>query len=371
MSHDPPSVPDVLSEGRAAYEPLILRNTENYVGLARVPIGLAGPLEIHGEHVDGIVHVPMATTEGTLVASTCRGMKVLRASGGAHTRVVREGVIQRAPVFELDTVADAVRLANTLSEAHSWLSECVAQTTRHGHLAEVRAIVLGRDVHLRLSMRSGDAAGQNMVSVAAARCVDAIMARHGSSIRRVWLEGGFGGEKVPSALNRLLGRGWSVAASATIPGEVLRTGTRAEPDALVKFHQVYTNAALQAGQSNSHASLINVLPAIYIATGQDVASVPESCMAHNAMQYDPDSDVLRWEVHCPNLVLGTVGGGTHLPTQRACLAMLGCEGAGRAGALAEICAATALANEISFWSAICAREWVAAHAKARSLQNDE
>jgi len=365
MRHEPPEIPASLREGREAYAPLITRNIENYVGLARVPIGLAGPLDLHGEGFDAVVHVPMATTEGTLVASTCRGMKVLNESGGVTARITRVGVIQRAPVFEFHSVDAAARFAREVVGETPRLAACVAETTRHGRLVDARPIVLGRQVHLRLSLESGDAAGQNMVSVAATACVEALMSSHGEGVRHVWLEGGFSGEKVPSGLNRLLGRGWAVVASAKIAGDSLRRYTRAEPAQLPKLLQTYSNAALQSGQANSHASLINVLPAIYIATGQDVASVPESCMAQNAMHYDASSDLLEWEVHCPNLVLATVGGGTGLPTQSGALAMLGCQGTGKAGRLAQICAATSLANEVSFWSAICAGEWVSAHAKAR------
>lgn len=362
---DHPTIPASLLEGSDAYQASTQRNIENFIGVTRVPVGLAGPLDLHGDGFDDTVHVPLATTEGTLVASTCRGMKVLRASGGAQTRVVREGVIQRAPVFECIDIESATALARSLEPELPMLASCVTETTKHGRLVDARSFQVGRHVHLRLSLRTGDAAGQNMVSVAAARCVETIMARHGAGVRRVMLEGGFSGEKVPSNLNMLFGRGWAVVASARIPGDVLFQHTRATPRALEELLQVYGNAALQSGQGNSHASLINILPAIYIATGQDVASVPESCMAQNAISYRADTDTLCWEVHCPNLVLATVGGGTALPTQADALALMGCLGTGRAARLAQICAATALANEISFWSAICAHEWVAAHAKVR------
>lgn len=354
---------EVLRRDAALYEQPSRRNIERYVGTARVPVGLAGPLTIHGEHARGVFHVPMATTEGALVASTCRGMKVLTESGGVHVRVMRHGTIQRAPVFQLPDVGAAVRFAAALAD-WAFLIPVVAGETKHGTLDDVRCFVTGRHVHVRISLRPGDAAGQNMVSIAAAACVREIAARH-EGIERVWMEGGFSGEKVASGLTSALGRGRGAVASASIPADVLTRITRARAADLPMFLQVNSNASLWGGSRNNHASLINILPALYIATGQDVASVGESSVAQNTVEYIERDGILKWEVACPNLVLGTVGGGTGLPTQRECLEILGCAGPGNADKLAEICAATALANEISFLSAICANEWVSAHAALR------
>ncbi len=349
---------------RELYAVASRRNIERFVGTARVPVGLAGPLHISGQHIEGEVYVPLATTEGTLVASTTRGMKVLGRSGGVRTRITRPATIQRAPVFLFGTLDHAARFAEQIERDWRRLGEVVEGVTRHGVLDGVSCHVQGRLVHLRISLAPGDAAGQNMVSVAAAACVSRL-AERAEGVERIWLEGGFSGEKVPAPLNRLLGRGRGAVASATIEGEVLRRVTRAEPRDIAALFTVYVNAGSWAGYANTHASLINVLPAIFVATGQDVASVSESSVGQNQIDYDPDRDLLRWEVVCPNLVVGTVGGGTYLPTQHELLEVLGCTGEGGADRLAEICAATALANEVSFWSAIVADEWVAAHAALR------
>jgi hydroxymethylglutaryl-CoA reductase (NADPH) len=353
-----------VRRGAEEYAQASQRNVERYVGTARVPLGLAGPLRIRGERVDGEVHVPLATTEGALVASTARGMKVLNACGGVQTRLTRAASIQRAPVFEFEGLEEAVRFARGLEADWRWLEPVVASKTRHGRLRALQCFVQGRLVHVRFDLDPAEAAGQNMVSIAAAACVAAILQRT-PGVRHAWMEGGLSGEKVPAALNRLLGRGRGAAASATLPGETLRQITRAEPADLVRLFSIYVNASSWAGNANTHASLINVLPAIFIATGQDVACLAECSVAQNAMDYDARADTLRWEVVCPNLVVGSVGGGTHLPTQRECLEVLGCTGEGGADRLAEICAATALANEISFWSAIVANEWVRAHERRR------
>ena len=355
-----PDAPPLLAAGDTVlqadadrYREPARKNVENFVGCARVPVGLAGPLVLDGEHARGTVWVPMATTEGTL-----------EASGGVQTRVTRRGGIQRAPVLFFGDVARAQAVADALSADWAWLTPIAERSTRHGRLTDLKCFVTGRAVHVRLTMDPGNAAGQNMVSIAAAHVVEALIERF-PGVERAWMEGGFSGEKVPSSLNHLLGRGRAAVASARIPADVLWRITRARAEDLPKLLQTYVNAGSWGGFHNTHASLINVLPAISIATGQDVASVPESCMAQNHMEWLPDEQVLRWEVVCPNLVAGTVGGGTHLPTQRECLEIMGCTGPDGPDRFAEICAATALANEISFWSAICADEWVAAHAGLR------
>ncbi len=354
-----------LLVGADEYQNDARRNIENFAGTARVPVGLTDPLPINGDFARGTFRIPLATTEGTLVASVCRGTKILSKAGGVTTRILRPAVIQRAPVFRCADVDAALILARGLEQDWSWLIPVAAAATTHGSLCGVRPIVMGRDVHVRVELAPGDAAGQNMVSIVAQRVVAAISERY-SGIDRIWMEGGLGGEKMASPLNGLLGRGVAVLATADIPGELLTAITRATGADLVEFFTVFTNAVLAAGAQYSHASLTNVIPALYIATGQDVASLPESCRAFNQLTYDAATDVLRWELTCPNLVLGTVGGGTGLPTQHECLNLIGCAGPGMATKLAEVCAATALANEISFWAAICANEWVDAHRQLRS-----
>ncbi len=363
----PPELLDrapTLTRDAELYAELARRNVERYVGTARVPVGLAGPLLVHGRHIDGEVFVPLATTEGTLVASVSRGCRVLAAAGGATARVTRVGGIQRAPVLFCEDIDTALELARNLEADWHWLEPVVAGTTRHGRLTDVRCFVHGRLCHVRLTLDPGDAAGQNMVSIAAAAVVQALHDRF-PGIRRALMEGGFSGEKVPAPLNHLLGRGRAAVATAHIPADVLEQHTRARPEALVELLELYANVGGWCGYTNTHASLINILPALYIATGQDVASVPESCIAQNSFRLDPKTRTLECTVTIPNLVCGTVGGGTHLPTQRECLELMGCAGAGKVDRFAEIVAATALANELSFWGAIVADEWVAAHAKVR------
>jgi len=355
----------VLQQDKELYAQRSAANIENYIGTTRIPIGLAGPVTVLGEHAQGSFHIPMATTEGTLVASTTRGMKVINACGGVKVRVVRNGGIQRAPVFEFHTIDDAFAFTQSLNADWSWLRPIMESTTSHGKLMDIRCWQMGRMVCVRMTMDPGDASGQNMVSIASQKGTEALLERF-STIHRFRMGGGLSGEKVPCSINALLGRGKGVTASISIPAEVMRRITRADIADLPRLHQSYSNFALWAGNSNSHLSLTNTLTAMFIAAGQDVATLPESNSAQNILDYDAAQGVLHWDVHIPNVNAGTVGGGTGLPTQRECLEIMGCHGNGKVNKFVELCAVASLANEISFWGAMCAQEWISAHAGLRS-----
>lgn len=355
----------VLQSQQEIYQELSVSNIENYVGTTRIPVGLAGPVKVLGDHAKGTFFIPMATTEGTLVASTARGMKIMNESGGVRVKVVRNGGIQRAPVFEFDNIDDAYDFTQAINEDWSWIVPVMESTTAHGKVMSIQAWQLGRMVCLRMTMDSGDASGQNMVSISAQVGVDAIVKRY-PSITRYRMGGGISGEKTPSSVNTLLGRGKAVTASVTIDGEVMRRITRAEIADIPMHQQNVSNFAMWGGGQGSHNSIANTLVAMYIACGQDVAATVECRWANNIFEYDRDNDSLRWDVHIPNITAGTVGGGTGLPTQRECLELIDCHGSGKVDKFVELCAVAALANEISFWGALCAQEWIDAHASLKS-----
>lgn len=367
-----PDYPSLLRAGDTmlqregqCYEELAVSNIENYIGTVQIPVGLAGPVDVHGEHAKGTFFIPMATTEGTLVASTCRGMKVINQSGGVQVRVVRNGGVQRAPVFEFGSLDDARDFCDAINADWNWLRPIMEASTSHGKLMNIQAWQMAKVVCVRVTMNSGDASGQNMVTIAAKNGTDAILKKF-PSIKRYRMGGGLSGEKVPSSANVLLGRGKAVSASVTISRETMLKITRAEIADIPRHQQNYSNFAMWSGHLNSQNSLANTLPAMYMAAGQDVAAIYESRWANNVLEYDAEKELLHWDTHFPNLTLGTFGGGTGLPTQRECLEIMDCYGAGKADKFAELCAVAALANEISFWGAMCSQEWVEAHAALKS-----
>ncbi len=354
-----------LQQQKELYENVSVSNIENYVGTARIPVGLAGPVTVRGDHATGTFFIPMATTEGTLVASTTRGMKVINECGGVDVKVVRNGGIQRAPVFELDSIDSAYEFTRFINDDWSWLVPIMESTTEHGKVIDIQAWQLGRTVCIRMTMDPGDASGQNMVSISSQRGVEEIIKRT-PGIIRYRMGGGISGEKVPSSVNTLLGRGKSVTASVTLDGDIFRQITRADFGDLLRHQQTHSNFAMWGGVQSSHNSIANTLVAMYIACGQDVAATVESRSASNTFDYDRDKNTLRWDVHIPNINAGTVGGGTGLPTQKECLELIGCYGSGKVDKFVELCAVAALANEISFWGALCAQEWIDAHASLKS-----
>ena len=350
---------DLEHVGSYSFDPAVLPgNIENFIGVAQVPIGLAGPLRVNGEHADGEYYVPLATTEGTLVASYNRGMRLLTESGGVTATVVDDRM-QRAPVFLLDDARQARDLAAWIREHALEIQQAAEATTSIGRLIEIEQYHVGPLLYLRFDYTTGDAAGQNMVGRATWAGCEWIAANHPDHPRYV-LSGAIDTDKKHSQMNVLRTRGKRVVAEATIPADLLEERMGVTPMQLFRMRQVSQAGGILAGSANYGAHAANGLAALFIATGQDAANVAES---HTAITYSQVTDAgdYYWSITLPALIVATVGGGTGLQTQRECLEILGCAGPGRAKAFAEICAAVVLAGEVSLASAVLAGDWVTSH----------
>jgi hydroxymethylglutaryl-CoA reductase (NADPH) len=344
--------------GARTADPAGLRgNVENVIGAAQVPIGLAGPLLVCGEHVDEEVWVPLATTEGTLVASYNRGMRLLTAAGGVRATVVDDRM-QRAPVFVCADARAARELGAWIAEHQREVAAAAEATTAVGRLVEIEQYAVGPLRYLRLDFTTGDAAGQNMVGRAAAAACEWIRTHHPDAPAYV-LSGAIDTDKKHSQLNVLRTRGKRVVAEARIPGDLLREHLGVTAEQLFHMRQVSQAGGVLAGTANNGAHAANGLTALFIATGQDVANVAES---HAGIVYSQlADDGYYWSITLPALIVATVGGGTGLPTQRECLEVLGCSGPGKVRRLAEICAGVVLAGEVSLSAAVLAGDWVSSH----------
>ena len=333
-------------------------NIENFTGVAQVPIGLAGPLRINGEHAQGDFYIPMATTEGTLVASYNRGMRLLTAAGGVRATVVDDRM-QRAPVFVLDHALAARDFGDWVGQHHASIAAAAESTTSIGKLLEIEQYAVGPLLYLRFDYSTGDAAGQNMVGKATLAACEWIVDNHPAAPRFV-LSGGIDTDKKHSSLNVLQTRGKRVVAEVTLPADLLRDAMGVDPQTLFWARQLTQTGAFLSRSSNNGAHAANGLAAMFIATGQDVANVAES---HAGIVYSQllESGDYYWSITLPALIVATVGGGTGLATQRECLEVLGCVGPGKVRKLAEICAAVVLAGEISLGSAVLAGDWVSSH----------
>ncbi len=345
--------------GQYSFDPSITRgNIENFTGVAQVPIGFAGPLRVNGEHAQGDFLIPLATTEGTLVASYNRGMKVLNRSGGV-TCTVQADHMQRAPVFIFDSAREARAFCGWVEAHLEEIRREAESTTRVGKLEHVETYLASRFAYLRFNFRTGDAAGQNMVGRATFQACSWILEHHGG-VRRFYLESNLATDKKASAVNLMRTRGKRVTAECVVKRTVLQEVTRADPESLAYHWGVANVGAILSGANNNGLHSPNALAALFIATGQDVANVAEGTAGIVYSELTPEKD-LYLSITIPSLIVATHGGGTKLPTQRECLEILGCWGEGKVMKLAEIVAGVALAGEISLAAAISSLEWVSAH----------
>ncbi|SDU25813.1 3-hydroxy-3-methylglutaryl-coenzyme A reductase [Pseudomonas pohangensis] len=333
-------------------------NIENFIGCVQMPLGLAGPIHITGEHARGDFYIPMATTEGTLLASYSRGMRAISESGGVKTTVVKHSM-QRAPVFLFADAMQAREFGAWLVSRFDAIKAAAETTTRSGKLFEIEQYPVANMLYTRFCYTTGDAAGQNMTSKATFAACEWIKANHPDQPRYI-LSGAIDTDKKHSAMNMIQTRGKRVIAEFTLKREVARDLLRIDTAQLYRYRQIAAVGALQAGSAYSGAHAANGIAALFIATGQDAANVAES---HGGITYGQllENGDYYWSVTLPALICATHGGGTGLPSQRECLQILGCVGTGKADKLAEIIAAVVLAGDVSLTSAVLAGDWVSSH----------
>jgi len=333
-------------------------NIENFVGAAQVPVGIAGPLLLNGEHAQGEFYVPLATTEGTLVASYSRGMKIARMAGGVKTTVI-DDAMQRAPAFAFESAREAKAFSAWLVENFDEIKSHADATTGAGSLRDIQQFPASRIVFTRFNFTTGDAAGQNMTSKATAAACKWIASQR-PEIENFSLESNFATDKKASLVNMLHTRGKRVVAEITLPAGLLQSEMRVDSRRSFRSRLMATMGAFMSGAVSNGAQAANGITAMFIATGQDVANVAESSAAYDFSEVLPNGDYYR-SITLPSLIVATYGGGTGLATQRECLEILGCYGEGKVEKFAEIVAAVVLCGDISLQAAIVADEWVTAH----------
>ncbi|WP_183095525.1 hydroxymethylglutaryl-CoA reductase [Nocardioides stalactiti] len=333
-------------------------NIENFFGVAQVPIGLAGPVLVNGEHAQGEFLVPLATTEGTLVASYSRGMKLCREAGGITTTVLDDRM-QRAPVFSFDNARSAKAFAGWLDAHFEEIAAAAQTTTRSGRLLDIQKFSVSKLLYTRFNYSTGDAAGQNMTGKATFAACAWIKQNYPGELHFL-LEGQFATDKKTSVVNMLHTRGKRVVAEITLPKDLVQEHMNVSTDKLWAARLRGQLGSIMSVTNNNGNHSANGITAMFIATGQDVANVAESSAMYGFSELLPNGDFYA-SVTLPSLIIATYGGGTGLATQRECLEVMDCYGAGKVHKLAEIIAATVLAGELSLGSAVVAEEWVQAH----------
>ncbi|MEF8776352.1 MAG: hydroxymethylglutaryl-CoA reductase (NADPH) [Haloarculaceae archaeon] len=337
-------------------------NIENMAGAAQIPMGVAGPVAVDGGAAKGEYYLPMATTEGALVASVNRGLSAIRRAGGASARVTNSGMT-RAPVFRVAGVAAAQRVVEWVEDNLATLREAAESTTSHGELLAVDPYVVGDNVFLRFVYDTKDAMGMNMATIATKEAAGVLEAE--TSAELVALSGNLCSDKKPAAINAVEGRGRSVTADVVLPRDLIEETLKTTPAAMAEGNtrkNLVGSAKAASLGFNAHAA--NTVAAVYLATGQDAAQVVEGANAITTM--DVREEGLYASISLASLEVGTVGGGTGLPTQSEALDVLGLGGGGNppganADALAEVIAVGALAGELSLVAAFTARHLAGAH----------
>ncbi|MEW9798832.1 hydroxymethylglutaryl-CoA reductase [Alteromonas lipolytica] len=345
--------------GKYSIDPSELKgNIEHFIGVAQVPMGIAGPLKIDGEHAKGEFVVPLATTEGTLVASYNRGMKLLNMSGGVKA-TVQDDAMQRAPVFVFKDARGARDFVKWVNENMDSIRKEAESTTSVGKLTYIDNFLSNKFAFLRFNYKTGDAAGQNMVGRATFAACGWIL-DHYEGIENFYLESNFATDKKASQINIMRTRGKRVTAEATIKREHLLSVMRVDPKQIDYHGRVAGVGSFLSGVNNTGLHSPNGITAMFIATGQDVANVSESSAAILYSELTDEGD-LYLSITIPSLIVATYGGGTGIGTQKECLELLGCYGRDKVHKFAEIVASVVLAGEISLASAISSSDWVSSH----------
>ncbi|AES95521.1 putative hydroxymethylglutaryl-CoA reductase (NADPH) [Medicago truncatula] len=356
------------------YDSILGQCCEMPIGFVQIPVGVAGPLLLDGNEYT----VPMATTEGCLVASTNRGCKAIYVSGGASAVVLRDGMT-RAPVVRFNSAKRASQLKFFLEDPQNFdsLSHTFNKSSRFARLQSIKATMAGKNLYTRFTCSTGDAMGMNMVSKGVQNVLDFLQTDF-PDMDVIGISGNFCSDKKAAAVNWIEGRGKSVVCEAVIKEDVVKKVLKTSVESLVELNMLknLTGSAMAGalGGFNAHAS--NIVSAIYLATGQDPAQNVESSHCMTMMEAVNDGKDLHISVTMPSIEVGTVGGGTQLASQSACLNLLGVKGASKEtpGAnsrqLATIVAGSVLAGELSLMSAIAAGQLVKSHMKYNRSNKD-
>ncbi|MDP3847860.1 MAG: phosphotransferase [Pseudomonas sp.] len=341
----------------------LVSNIEAFIGSVEIPVGLAGPLHIKGEHADGLYYAPMATSEGALLASATRGATALSRAGGVTARVIGQRMM-RVPLFGFASMQQALFFADWVQDQRQALAIEVRKYSNFAKLVEIQAQVLGRNVHVHFVYETGDAAGQNMTTTCTWQACQWIFKQlqqfDGLTVLNFMVESNLSNDKKVTYQTFIKGRGVRVMAEAVLSDAICQRVLKVTAKQLVSAYQNFITGSLAAGMIGFNINVANVVAAMFTALGQDIACVHESALAQLHLELNEDGDV-----YCimtmPSLVIGTVGGGTNLPQQRECLELIDCAGPGKAHKLAEVIASYCLALDLSTLAAIAADQFARAH----------
>lgn len=338
------------------------KNCENMIGCSHIPLGMAGPIPIRGSYARGEYYIPLATTEGALVASVNRGCKAVSLSGGVKVITSFAG-ITRGSVFKSKGIAESHKLKTWIDDHFQLLSKLADSTSSHLKLLKIETGLFGMNFFVRFSFDTQDAMGMNMVTIAAQKMTEEITRLTGNDC--VAVAGNFDVDKKPAWLNFLLGRGRQVWAEVVLSKNTIEEVLKSTPE---RLHQVALRKCIYgsiiSGSLGFNAHYANIIAALFIATGQDVAHTVEGSLGITSTEIVNNG--IYTSVYLPDLPIGVVGGGTNLPSQKEALSILGIFGGDHgknASQFAEIIGGAVLAGEISLLSSLSEGSLALAHKK--------
>ncbi|MFT5294208.1 MAG: hydroxymethylglutaryl-CoA reductase (NADPH) [Colwellia sp.] len=340
-------------------------NIENCIGTIKVPVGIAGPIRVRGTYAKGDFLLPMATTEAALVASYHRGSVLISKAGGCSAMLMSEGVT-RSPAFAFDTIANLAIFSHWVILNKEKLSEVAKQTSNYCRMIDIRIAAEGNHLYLLCDFTTGDAAGQNMVTIATQAICEYIIKNTPVQPKYWFVEANCSGDKKTTAQSYTSVRGKKVSVEVKIPEKLVKRFLHTTPQRMVDCWQMSALGGVMSGTMGVQGHYANSLAAMFIACGQDAACVAEAAVGITRFEICDDG-ALYCSATLPNLIVGTVGGGTKLPSQQTCLEMMNLPAENQARAFAEICAAAALAGEISILGSLAAGDFTSAH---KSLARD-
>ncbi|MFY7810587.1 MAG: hydroxymethylglutaryl-CoA reductase [Flavobacterium sp.] len=332
---------------------------ENCIGVTQIPLGLVKKLQVNGLNANGFYDIPLSTTEGALVASYSRGAKAITESGGAQVICVEENV-QRCPVFKFKNVNHAYEFSKWIEGLFSEFEEITKQKSRFAKLKNFKTTLEGNLCYVTFNFSTGDASGQNMTTFCTESFCFYIIENSLINIENWYIDGNFSGDKKATHQSFIETRGKRVIADVVLPKDIVNNLLRTTPQNMVNYWIASISGSLQSGSIGANGHYANGLAALFIATGQDVACVAESAIGITRMQLTDEND-LYVSVTLPNLMVGTVGGGTSLSSQKSNLEIMNCAGENKAKEFAEVATALLLAGEISITAAISGGHFVRAH----------
>ena len=336
------------------------KNIENQIGTIQIPVGVVGPIEITMDDETFKTYVPMATTEGALLASVNRGCSTIRKSGGCNVSILANQMT-RAPVIKTKSTRDANQLKQWIKNNFDEIKKVAQSTTSHGKLLKIDPIaIVGRYVYPRFVFDSGDSMGMNMVTIATEEALKLIEKENDIDV--IALSGNFCVDKKPSAINMIEGRGKSVVAEVIVPKEVVEKTLKTTTQEIVEVN--YSKNLLGSAISGSfgyNAHFANMVAALFLATGQDPAHVVEASLGITTAENENGD--LYFSVTLPDLPVATVGGGTRLETATESLNLIDAKGSGKVNKFASIVAGIVLAGELSLAGALAAGHLASAHKK--------